>query len=64
MRALPAQQRLLLTGTPIQNNLEELWALFDWTTSGTLLGEKSTFISEFAAPIAATQDKDATAHDP
>lgn len=30
--------RLLLTGTPIQNNLKELWALFDFATSGRLLG--------------------------
>jgi DNA excision repair protein ERCC-6-like len=30
--------RLLLTGTPIQNNLKELWVLFDFATSGRLLG--------------------------
>jgi SNF2 family DNA or RNA helicase len=30
-------RRLLLTGTPIQNNLKELWALFDWATYGRLL---------------------------
>lgn len=31
-------RRLLLTGTPIQNNTKELWALFDWAASGRLLG--------------------------
>ena len=30
--------RLLLTGTPIQNNLKEMWVLFDFATSGRLLG--------------------------
>ena len=32
-------RRLLLTGTPIQNNLEEMWSLFDWSTEGRLLGD-------------------------
>lgn len=30
--------RLILTGTPIMNNLRELWALFDFVTSGKVLG--------------------------
>jgi SNF2 family DNA or RNA helicase len=38
----PQTRRLLLTGTPIQNNLTELWSLFDWTTSGKLLGKLQT----------------------
>ena len=31
-------RRLILTGTPIMNNLKELWALFDFVTCGRLLG--------------------------
>lgn len=31
-------RRLILTGTPIMNNLLELWALFDFVTAGRLLG--------------------------
>ena len=31
-------RRLILTGTPIMNNLKELWALFDFATSGKVLG--------------------------
>ena len=31
-------RRLILTGTPIMNNLNELWALFDFATSGQVLG--------------------------
>ena len=30
--------RLILTGTPIQNNLKELHTLFDWATAGSVLG--------------------------
>ena len=35
-------RRLLLTGTPIQNNLNELHSLFDWATAGQLLGSSRT----------------------
>lgn len=35
-------RRLIMTGTPIMNNLRELWALFDFVTSGRLLGPSST----------------------
>ena len=31
-------RRLILTGTPIMNNLKELWALMDFATSSKLLG--------------------------
>lgn len=35
-------RRLLLTGTPIQNNMKEMHSLFDWATSGLLLGSLRT----------------------
>ena len=38
LRGINAKRRLLLTGTPIQNNLKELWALFDYICEGDLLG--------------------------
>lgn len=33
----------LLQGTPIQNNLEELWSLVDFALQGTLLGTRRVF---------------------
>jgi len=42
LRAIPARARVALTGTPVENNLSELWAILDWTTPG-LLGRLGTF---------------------
>jgi SNF2 family DNA or RNA helicase len=53
----PHTTRLLLTGTPIQNNLVELWTLFDWATSGRVLGKKSDFLKKYAEPIERGRDK-------
>ncbi|WP_127359989.1 DEAD/DEAH box helicase [Actinacidiphila soli] len=50
LRALPACARVALTGTPVENNLSELWALLDWTTPG-LLGPLSAFRERFAKAI-------------
>ncbi|MFD7714118.1 SNF2-related protein [Streptomyces sp. NPDC059786] len=50
LRALPARTRVALTGTPVENNLSELWALLDWTTPG-LLGTLPAFRDRFAIPV-------------
>nr|CCA14266.1 hypothetical protein SORBIDRAFT_03g009030 [Albugo laibachii Nc14] len=42
--------RLILTGTPIQNHLRELWSLFDFVYPGKL-GTLPTFEDEFVLPI-------------
>jgi SNF2 family DNA or RNA helicase len=47
LRTLRAQARIALTGTPVENNLSELWALLDWTTPG-LLGPLRAFRAEYA----------------
>lgn len=52
---LQSDFRLLLTGTPIQNHLGELWNLFLFITPG-LLGSFEHFTDYFINPI--TQDKD------
>ena len=50
IRRIPADARIALTGTPVENRLSELWALLDWTTPG-LLGSAEHFRTQFAVPI-------------
>lgn len=38
VKRLQAQHRLILTGTPIQNSVLELWSLFDFLMPGFLGG--------------------------
>lgn len=47
LRTIPAPARVALTGTPVENNLSELWALLDWTTPG-LLGPLKSFRARHA----------------
>lgn len=49
-KQLPAFHRLILSGTPIQNSLLELWCLFDFIYPGKL-GNRQVFEDEFAYPI-------------
>jgi SNF2 family DNA or RNA helicase len=58
LRTIPARSRVALTGTPVENNLSELWAILDWTTPG-LLGSHSSFRTNWADPIE-TERKEAT----
>ncbi|WAR02307.1 LOW QUALITY PROTEIN: ERC6L-like protein [Mya arenaria] len=60
VHAIPAHNRIILTGTPVQNNLKELWALFDFVHQGSLLGTQRTFKMEFDNPITRAREKDAT----
>ncbi len=50
VKSLESHHRILLTGTPIENNLDELWALFDLAVPG-LLGDTRTFRAVFRQPI-------------
>jgi len=49
--ALRAHQRWILTGTPIENHLGELWSLFNFLMPG-FLGTSADFHSRFREPIA------------
>ncbi|AEW99795.1 SNF2/RAD54 family helicase (plasmid) [Streptantibioticus cattleyicolor NRRL 8057 = DSM 46488] len=60
LRSVPAAGRVALTGTPVENNLSELWALLDWTTPG-LLGTLTAFWDRYARAVEADGDQ-ATAH--
>ena len=42
VRKLPAAARIALTGTPVENRLGDLWALFDFLNPG-LLGSRKVF---------------------
>ncbi len=55
LRAIPSAARVALTGTPVENNLTELWAILDWATPG-LLGSRNAFRKVWAAPIEAGVD--------
>jgi superfamily II DNA or RNA helicase len=52
LRGIPAHARVALTGTPVENDLSELWAILDWTTPG-LLGSLGEFRSRWAQPVEA-----------
>ena len=55
LRTIPAQACIALTGTPVENNLSELWSILDWTTPG-LLGTHDEFRKSWSRPIEARRD--------
>jgi SNF2 family DNA or RNA helicase len=59
-RALPALQKVALSGTPVENRLEELWSILDFTNAG-LLGPRDAFQKRVAAPIERYGDTEAAA---
>ena len=58
VRAIQAQQKVALTGTPVENRLSELWAILDAVNPG-ILGGISWFREEFATPIETHKDMQA-----
>ncbi|MFD8231673.1 DEAD/DEAH box helicase [Streptomyces sp. NPDC059696] len=58
LRTIPAPARVALTGTPVENNLSELWALLDWTTPG-LLGPLKSFRARHARAVENGEDEEA-----
>ncbi|MEU7409840.1 DEAD/DEAH box helicase [Streptomyces sp. NPDC042638] len=58
LRTIPAPARVALTGTPVENNLSELWALLDWTTPG-LLGPLKSFRARHARAVENGEDAEA-----
>ncbi|KAI2089142.1 TATA-binding protein-associated factor mot1 [Ophidiomyces ophidiicola] len=54
VKRIQSNHRLILSGTPIQNNVLELWSLFDFLMPG-FLGTEKVFLDRFAKPIAASR---------
>ncbi len=59
MRNLPADYRIALTGTPVENHLGDLWALVAFIAPG-YLGSAEEFRKTYAIPIERHQDEEAT----
>lgn len=59
MCSYDCENKIMLTGTPIQNNLKELWAIFDFLNPGKL-GTYADFNEEYEEPINEGQYKNAT----
>ncbi len=60
-RALHTEQRIALTGTPVENRLSELWSILQFLNPGYLGSEKS-FRRQFANPIEKLNDNEAAKH--
>ena len=56
---LNSKFRMITTGTPVENHLDELWTLFNFLNPG-LLGSFKHFKDFFAVPIERDQDKEAS----
>lgn len=54
---LQAEHRVCLSGTPVENDLGELWALFDFLEP-ELLGSESSFRERFRVPIETRGDEE------
>ena len=56
-RRLRAQQTVAMSGTPIENHLEELWSIFAFAVPG-LLPDRARFARFFRVPIERRDDED------
>ena len=60
VRAVMADYRVALTGTPVENHVGDLWSILDFLNPG-FLGSQEQFKREFLVPIQAYRDPDAVA---
>jgi len=58
VRALPASARIAMTGTPVENQLSELWSIMEFANPG-LLGSAQAFRERYAIPVERHGDPDA-----
>jgi len=55
VKAIRAQHRLVLTGTPLENSVLDLWSIFDFLMPG-YLGTTQDFRERYEVPIAKERD--------
>ncbi len=55
VKEVDAGYRLALTGTPLENNVSEIWSIFDFLMPG-FLGSQRNFVKQFQAPIMKNND--------
>lgn len=58
VRKIPAEARIAITGTPVENRLRDLWAIFDFLAPG-YLGSVGEFDRNIAYPIEQYGDRSA-----
>ena len=57
-RAIEANFKIALTGTPVENNVGDLWSIMDFLNPG-FLGSQSGFRDKYFKPIQMEHDRDA-----
>jgi non-specific serine/threonine protein kinase len=58
VRKIPAEARIAITGTPVENKLQDLWSVFDFLAPGFLFS-KGEFERRISIPIENRGDKNA-----
>jgi SNF2 family DNA or RNA helicase len=58
-RVIKADYRITLTGTPVENNVGDLWSIMEFLNPG-FLGTQAGFNRTFFVPIQANRDPEAT----
>lgn len=58
VKSVPADTRIALSGTPVENRLSEYWSVFDYANKG-LLGTATFFSKTFSKPIEESHDQHA-----
>ncbi len=59
-RSINSDYRIALTGTPVENNVGDLWSIMEFLNPG-FLGTQASFKRNFFVPIQARRDPEATA---
>jgi DNA repair and recombination protein RAD54B len=62
IKSLNTERRVILSGTPLQNDLSEFYTMVDFVNPG-LLGKLNTFKKEFETPMLKSRQPNATASD-